>query len=75
MSFLIEERDIILIKYYILFLITYYSQLIFIPDYQFTVVAKNLALTSPITHKFFLFFGSKIVFFFFTKIQSPFGLG
>ena len=33
LSFLIEGRDIILIKYYILFLITHYNQLIFILVY------------------------------------------
>ena len=32
LSFLIERREIILIKYYILFLTTCYSQLVFIRD-------------------------------------------
>ena len=31
LSFLIEDREIILIKYFILFLTTCYSQLVFIP--------------------------------------------
>ena len=60
LSFLIEGKEIILIKYYILFLTTYYSQLYL---YQFTVIAKNLVLTSPIIHDF-LFFGDKIDFFY-----------
>ena len=51
MSFLIEGRDIILIKYFILFkqlaTINWYL-------YQFTVVTKNLALTSAITRDFFV---------------------
>ena len=62
LSFLIEGRDIILIKYFILFLTTYYSQLIL---YQNTIVAKNLALASLITHYFFCSLVVKYIFFFF----------
>ena len=51
LSFLIERREIILIKYCILFLTTCYSQLVFI---QLTLIAKNLGLASPITHNFFI---------------------
>ena len=54
LSFLIEGREIILIKYCILFLTTCYFYF-----YQFTIVAKKLVLVSTITHGFFV---GKIVF-------------
>ena len=53
LSFLIEGRDIILIKYCILFLTTCYSQLVFMPVYY--SCKKNLALASLITHNFLVF--------------------
>ena len=48
-EFLIEERDIILIKYYILFLTTYYNQLVFIPNY---FSCKKFSFSLSITHGF-----------------------
>ena len=62
MSFLIEGRYIILIKYCILFLTTYYNQLVFI---KCTVVAKIVFwfFGDKIVAKIvFWFFGDKIVF-------------
>ena len=50
LNFLIEEKDIISIKYCILFLTTCYSQTGIYT--KFTVVAKKLDLSSPITHNF-----------------------
>ena len=60
LSILIEGREIILIKYFILFLTICYSQLVVIQVYY--SCKKKLVLASPITHDFFLFFGGKIIF-------------
>ena len=57
LSFLIEGRDIILIKYCILFLTTCYSQLLFIPVYcSFKKFSFNFSNNT------FFFFGGKIAF-------------
>ena len=60
MSFLIEWGDIILIKYFILFLISYYSQLV--PIYY---SCKKINFIFSNNTWIFWFFGGKIVFFFF----------
>ena len=56
LSFLIEDREIILIKYFILFLTTCYSQLVFIP------ANCSCKKTSFNYSNNTWFFGGKIVF-------------
>ena len=59
LSFLIERREIILIKYYILFLTTCYSKLVFIPVY-YNYKKFNFSFSNNTW-----FFGSLVVNFFF----------
>ena len=59
LRFLIEESNLILIKYCILFLIICYGQLVFIPVYY---SCKTLSFNFSNNTYFFLFFGGKIVF-------------
>ena len=60
MSFITERKDIILIKYCILFLTIYYSQLAFIPVYC-SCKKFSFSFSNNIGF-FFLFFAGKIVF-------------